>query len=159
MDRERLQRANLLFPEPEHDMERLWAQTQQQVTFKGGASIVSVPDGRSFVPSSVRYLSNEHDEIVQGAAGCPVVGGGAGSSLAAVRSVLQDVHVVDGAKSETDPHAAATTASAIVADTVRRKVKKKENKVQAVQEWPCDGPGCRAIMRCKTEWQRYYNKY
>ena len=86
------------------------------------------------------------------------LGGGAGSSLAAVRSVLQDVHVVDGAKSETDSNAAATTASAIVADTVRRKVKKK-NKVQAVQEWPCDGPGCCVIMRCKTEWQKYYNKY
>ena len=158
VDRERLRRAHLLFPEPEHDMERLWAQTQQQVTFKGGASIVSVPDGRSFVPSSVLYLSNEHDDMVQGAAGCSVFGGGAGSSLAAVRSVLQDVHVVDVAKSEADSNAAATTSPAIVADTVRRKVKKK-NKVQAVQEWPCDGPGCRAIMRCKTEWQRYYNKY
>ena len=118
----RLGRAGLfLSKKTDFDMDRLWQQTQHQVTFKGGASIVSEPDHRCFVPSSVRYMSNEYNEMNEGAA----VSSSA-SSLAAARSVLQECHVVDRAESNADANAAATTATATATATAGSK-KKNQN--------------------------------
>ena len=152
VDLQRLERAGFLFSKKtDFDMDRLWQQTQHQVTFKGGATIVSQPDSRLFLPSSVRYLSNEYDEMSHGAAVSST-----GSSLAAARSVLQEFHVVDRAESNADSNAAATTATATATSS---STKKNQSKIQGVQEWPCDGPDCGTMLRSKSESQKYYKKY
>ena len=151
-DLDRLKRARLFLPEKtDFDMERLWEQTQHEFTFEGGDRLVSEPDRRYFVRSSVGYMSNEFDEMNQGAAASS-----SGSSLQAARSVLQEYHSVDRAESNADANAAATTATAT--SSVGSK-KKKQNKVQGVQEWPCDGPGCGLMMRSKSEWHKFYRKF
>ena len=113
----RLERAGLLpLKKTDFDLDRLWQQSHHRVTLKGGASIVSGPDRRCFVPSSVRYMSNEYDEMNQGAAVSS-----SGSSLAAARSVLQECHVVDRAESNVDANAAATTANATATAGSKKK--------------------------------------
>ena len=151
VDEVRLWRAGLLLPEPkDFDMERLWAQTQSQFTFKGGGGIVSVPDHRTFVPSSVGRMSCEHDEMDREGAQCST-----GSSLGAARSVVQEFHVVDRTRSSADSDAVIVgSATASSSGT-----KQNRHTVAGDHEWLCDGPGCSIIMRSKREWQKYYHKY
>ena len=79
-----------------------------------------------------------------------------GSSLAAVRSVLQEFHVVDLAESDADSEAVATTVTATVIAGSKKKV---QNNIQKVQQWPCEGPGCATMMRNKSEWTKDHGKY
>ena len=152
VDEVRLGRAGLLLPEPkDFDMERLWSQTQSQFTFKGGGSTVSVPDHRSFVPSSVGRMSCEYGEMDLEGAQCST-----GSSLGAARSVVQEFHVADRTQSSAESDLAVTAASVTASSSGMKQVL---HKVAADHEWPCDGPGCFTIMRSKREWQKYYHKY
>ena len=95
-------------------------------------NIASETDRRltQFVPSSVRYLAQEYDEMTQGAAASSS-GRSCGSSLSAARSLLQE-----------------TRAESIAV------VQAQEPWAQ-----PCEGPGCNERMSHKSEWKRYYSHY
>ena len=83
-----------------------------------------------FVPSSVRYLAQEYDEMTQGAAASSS-GRSCGSSLSAARSLLQE---------------SRAESNAVV-------------QAQEPWARPCEGPRCKARMSHKSEWTRYNHHY
>ena len=135
------------------DMSELWERNFHRRTFAQpprprepeSHNIASEPDRRFFVPSSVRYLSKEYDEMTQGAAASSS-GPSSGSSLSAARSVLQ----------ENRAESIALHERVVVEETVA-----PARVVQAQEQWarPCEGPGCNTRMSHKSEWRRYYRKY
>ena len=142
------------FAARDQDMSELWERNLHQTSFAQPArpreperhNIASEPDRRCFfVPSSVRYLSKEYDEMTQGAAASSS-GPSSGSSLSAARSVLQ----------ENRAESIAFHERVVVEETVA-----PARVVQAQEQWarPCEGPGCNTRMSRKSEWTKYYRKY
>ena len=145
-------------PKKEDDkLHKRWEQSVDVRTFKGSASSIDgEPDRRSFVPSSLRFLSKEYEEMASGAAAPSVA---SGSSLSAALSVTQEYHVVYRAESIA-LHERLKEVEETKPDSETKVVEeKKPAKETKVEEWPCDGPGCGTMLRNKKEWQKYYKKY
>jgi len=131
-----------------------WQQQDNIRLFAGSASsIITEPDRRCFVPSSLRYLSKEYEEMQAVAEDK-----GTGSSLSAARSVIQESqeyhHVVERAESIA-LHERITGEE--TASTPSEKKEKKQKKVEW-EGYACEGPGCGVMLRHKSEWTKYYYK-
>ena len=89
----------------DENLVRRWEQGEDIRTFAGSASSSAAEPAKSdgclwerFVPSSLRYLSIEYEEMLARV----IAAASSGSSLSAARSVVQEDHVVDRSESSGD---------------------------------------------------------
>ena len=110
---------------------------QTRDVFQGACSVVAEPDRRGFVPSSVRYLTDENTAMAPSPASCS-----SQTSVQAVRQVIgQQAPEIFLPVNREDYTA--------LRNRIQTDTKKKD-----AGEWVCDGSGCGNVMRDKLEWHK-----